>query len=553
MAIPVAQAGIDQSHAFSTLPTLVTLAGNATNGPITAWQWSMLSVPVGSSANSGVNNDFTNGVANIQNPQFTADVYGAYVLQLRAQNNGTDWSDPAVDEDGAQTIVFVLTEKLGLKIPGYLMYRYDDDLNETLLAIEADLYDHATRHQVGGPSAINVGGLSGVLADAQNASKLQGRDVVATAPTNLQVLQWVNGNSRWEPATIAIADEKIKVTASDTTPGYMDGKIVVGTGTGLKKTIQNPGGVELYKLEADFGTVAQKVCDGGDARLSDARPPTGNASGDLGNTYPSPKVAAITESGGQQLTLGAVSDGQYLKRSGVTLVGEAVAAQNNTLDGAYDQGGAGAGRSITADSGAVEINASLAGGEALKLDGALGMPELSAAPTFAANKGFWYTKDVAGVTEAFYMDQAGNEIQFTSNGALNTTPFSSPLTTKGDIYCRNATVDSRLPAGSDTQLLSADASETTGLKWIDQSALAAGTPYEEELVSTGDTSKVLTAQPKTAVNTLAGYELQVYKNGVRMRHVSSVAAENEYNYVNGTKTCSFLASAGSVYHFVYRS
>jgi len=47
---------------------------------------------------------------------------------------------------------------------------------------------------------------------------------------------------------------------------------------------------------------------------------------------------------------------------------------------------------------------------------------------------------------------------------------SSPLTTKGDIYVRNGSADTRLPVGLDTQMLLADSTAATGLKWTTQPA-----------------------------------------------------------------------------------
>ena len=44
--------------------------------------------------------------------------------------------------------------------------------------------------------------------------------------------------------------------------------------------------------------------------------------------------------------------------------------------------------------------------------------EQSGDPTLAANTGFFYTKDVGGVTEVFYMDSSGAVTQITSGGKL---------------------------------------------------------------------------------------------------------------------------------------
>lgn len=53
-----------------------------------------------------------------------------------------------------------------------------------------------------------------------------------------------------------------------------------------------------------------------------------------------------------------------------------------------------------------------------------------------------------------------------SAGTLdNTATYTSPLTTKGDIFVRDAGIDTRLPVGLDTQILLADSTQTTGLKW----------------------------------------------------------------------------------------
>lgn len=75
--------------------------------------------------------------------------------------------------------------------------------------------------------------------------------------------------------TAISSDEKAKVSANDSTTDFLANKLVAGSGVTV--TELNDGANEDLEFAADFGTLAGEVCEGNDARLSDARTPTAHA------------------------------------------------------------------------------------------------------------------------------------------------------------------------------------------------------------------------------------------------------------------------------------
>jgi hypothetical protein len=156
----------------------------------------------------------------------------------------------------------------------------------------------------------------------------------------------------------------------------------------------------------------------------------------------------------------------------------------NTLDGAYDQGGAGAGRVIAVDAGAVELNAS--GGNALKLDGYMTLQEI-ATPASLGNRGLVYSQDDGGDTELSYRDDKGRSTRITADGYLAYGVLR------------------------------------------DDSLDAAG----------GETSMSLAAAPCFASSKASGRDLDVYRNGLLLKWAAVPVGNNQWKYNAGAQSVEF--------------
>lgn len=130
----------------------------------------------------------------------------------------------------------------------------------------------------------------------------------------------------------------------------------------------------------------------------------------------------------------------------------------------------------------------------------------------------------------------------------------SPLTTKGDLMVRSTSVSTRLPIGTDGHLLTADSTQTAGVKWA---ASPTAPDSSAELTNLSLAASVGSSALTISLKTKAGTDPSS-GDSVKIGFRSSTAATGTYSQRTATAATSVVVSSGSTLghkdaksHFIY--
>lgn len=124
-----------------------------------------------------------------------------------------------------------------------------------------------------------------------------------------------------------------------------------------------------------------------------------------------------------------------------------------------------------------------------------------------------------------------------SNTVFAADIFASPLTTKGDLHTYS-TVDARLPVGANTYVLTADSTQTTGIKWAAPGGGGGQSPYDAIVATSGGDYTLVSAAISAGKNNI------FVKNGTYAETTTSITNYSAASIIGQSREGTIITFSG---------